>query len=103
MTEPSKPALDLSFEEALRRLEDIVTRLEAGEATLEESLGLFEEGVTAARRCQDLLRDAEKRVTMLVGDEEGLEVDFETGELVEDEGDQSAALDDEDGFEDEDD
>ncbi len=76
---------DLNFEASLRMLEDIVTRLEGGEADLEESLRFFEDGVKAARRCQTLLQDAEKRVTMLIGDDDPMEVDFETGELIEDE------------------
>lgn len=54
-----------SFEIALARLEEIAGKLERSEATLEEGLALFEEGVGLARRCQELLADAEDRIQRL--------------------------------------
>jgi exodeoxyribonuclease VII small subunit len=54
-----------SFEVALARLEEIAAKLDRGEATLEEGLVLFEEGVSLARRCQQLLADAEERIQRL--------------------------------------
>ncbi len=59
------------FEEALERLERIVALLERGDATLEDSLRYFEEGVALSRRCHELLASAEKRVSRLVREEEG--------------------------------
>ncbi len=59
------------FEEALERLERIVSLLERGEATLEDSLRYFEEGVALSRRCHELLATAERRVSRLVREEEG--------------------------------
>ncbi|MEE8385496.1 MAG: exodeoxyribonuclease VII small subunit [Dehalococcoidia bacterium] len=53
------------FEPLHRRLEETVQRLEKGGLTLEESLELYEEGVKLARRCQELLQDAELRVSQL--------------------------------------
>jgi exodeoxyribonuclease VII small subunit len=53
------------FEALYRRLEETVAKLEAGNLSLEESLSLYEEGMTLARRCQELLQDAELRVTRL--------------------------------------
>jgi exodeoxyribonuclease VII small subunit len=62
---------DLKFEDCLTRLEQIVTALEAGNLPLEESLKVFEEGVTLARQCSRYLDDAERRIEILVKDEAG--------------------------------
>jgi exodeoxyribonuclease VII small subunit len=59
------PSPDDGFEPLYRRLEEIVARLEQGDLTLEESLGLYEEGMTLARRCQEMLQGAELRITKL--------------------------------------
>jgi exodeoxyribonuclease VII small subunit len=59
------------FEESLERLEKIVLILERGEASLEESLRHFEEGVALSRRCHELLAAAEKRISRLVREQEG--------------------------------
>ncbi len=53
------------FEALYRRLEESVTKLEEGGLTLEESLALYEEGMDLARRCQELLQNAELRITRL--------------------------------------
>jgi exodeoxyribonuclease VII small subunit len=63
---------DIAFEDALRRLEQIVDLLEAGNLPLEESLKAFEEGVGLARRCARYLEEAEKRIEVLTRDEAGL-------------------------------
>lgn len=55
----------LNFEQAMARLEEIVTTLERGEAPLEQSLELFEEGSKLLRRCTVLLDKAEQKVTKL--------------------------------------
>jgi exodeoxyribonuclease VII small subunit len=60
------------FEEALGRLEDIVRRMEAGDMTLEESLKAFEEGIKLARLCSRKLDEAERRVEILLKQEEEL-------------------------------
>ena len=52
----------ISFEQAMKRLEEIVTALEKGEAPLEESLALFEEGSKLLRQCTGLLDKAEQKV-----------------------------------------
>ena len=62
---------DLKFEECLGRLEQIVTALEAGNLPLEESLKVFEEGVTLARHCARYLAEAERRIEMLAKDDTG--------------------------------
>ena len=58
---PAIPA-DLSFEDALQRLETIVSRLESGQAPLEESIALYEEGARLKAHCEALLKQAEARI-----------------------------------------
>ena len=57
-----------SFEKALARLEEIVGALEKGELSLEDSLKLYEEGISRARFCQDRLEAAESRIEVLSQD-----------------------------------
>ncbi|MBN2282529.1 MAG: exodeoxyribonuclease VII small subunit [Deltaproteobacteria bacterium] len=68
------------FEKALERLEDIVRRLEEGEMTLDESLKAFEEGIRLARFCSKKLDEAERKVEVLLADEEGFTVEPFPGE-----------------------
>lgn len=61
-----------SFEDAVKRLSEIVQKLERGDLPLEESLLLFEEGVRLSRASQDKLDSAQRRVEELLGfDREG--------------------------------
>ena len=53
------------FETLYNRLEETVSQLEKGGLTLDQSLALYEEGMTLARRCQELLQQAELRITKL--------------------------------------
>jgi exodeoxyribonuclease VII small subunit len=53
---------DLSFEDALKRLEAIVHRLESGEASLEESISLYTEGATLRAKCEERLQSAQARI-----------------------------------------
>ena len=62
------------FEDALGRLEEIVRKMEAGDMTLEESLKAFEEGIKLARLCAKKLDDAERRVDILLKQEDGMVV-----------------------------
>ena len=64
---------DIAFEAALARLEEIVRALDGGAAPLDESLALFEEGVSLVKLCSAKLDTAEQRVKILVG---GKEEDF---------------------------
>lgn len=72
----------LSFEEAMDRLEQIVTSMERGEAPLEESLSLFAEGTKLLKQCTALLDKAEQQVTKLTRGADGTlkEVPFEVEE-----------------------
>jgi exodeoxyribonuclease VII small subunit len=53
------------FEELFRRLEETVAKLEEGGLTLNQSLALYEEGMTLAQRCQETLDAAELKVRRL--------------------------------------
>ena len=57
---------EVHFEEALKQLEAIVSRLEIGDLPLEEALSVFEEGVRLTKLCSQRLNDAERRVNILV-------------------------------------
>jgi exodeoxyribonuclease VII small subunit len=52
----------IPFEKALAELESIVTRLERGEATLDESIAIYERGEALKKHCETLLRTAEARI-----------------------------------------
>lgn len=59
----SDPAIDaLGFEAALRRLEETVLQLEKPDLSLDQAVGLYEEGAALATRCQSLLEAAEARL-----------------------------------------
>ena len=60
-----QPKSNEGFEALYKRLEESVSKLEEGGLTLEESLALYEDGMQLARRCQDLLQQAELRITRL--------------------------------------
>ena len=59
------------FEEALQKLEAIVTQMEEGDLHLEETLKAFEEGVRLARFCASKLDEAERKVEKLMRDQAG--------------------------------
>ena len=73
----------LSFEDALTRLDDIVTVLERGDVPLEKSIEQFELGMKLARRCEDRLQESERKVAMLLAEGPALvEVDLESGRTL---------------------
>ena len=59
------------FEDALNKLEKIVSKLEEGDIPLEESLKLFEEGIRLSRVCNQKLDEAEKKVEILLKGKDG--------------------------------
>jgi exodeoxyribonuclease VII small subunit len=73
-----------NFENAMKRLEEIVQDLESGDLSLEESLNVFEEGMRLIKFCSEKLEEVDQRVTMLVKDADGKPVkqpfDFEKRE-----------------------
>lgn len=71
MSVPDAEPPALKFEEALSRLEAVVARLEGGDLPLEDALSLFEEGVRLTRLCSARLEEAERKVSLLLRDEQG--------------------------------
>ncbi len=70
----------MKFEEALNELETIVKSLESGEKTLDESIALFEKGITLSKTLNKMIDDAEQKVKMLITNEDGTvsETDLDT-------------------------
>ena len=60
-----------SFEASLEALEEIVHQLEDGDLPLEKSLELFEDGIRLSRQCQERLNQAERRIEVLLRDNQG--------------------------------
>lgn len=61
-SDPDAQIADLSFEDALKRLEAIVAQLETGEIPLEQAIGLYAEGDRLRARCNDRLAAAQARI-----------------------------------------
>jgi exodeoxyribonuclease VII small subunit len=72
MAEKIIPVEKLTYEQAFDQLEAVVEALETGQSSLEESLGLFERGQALARRCAELLDQAELRIQTLTTQEPDL-------------------------------
>ncbi|MBN1842139.1 MAG: exodeoxyribonuclease VII small subunit [Deltaproteobacteria bacterium] len=60
-----------TFENAMKRLENIVQDLESGDLSLDEALKKFQEGMKLSKFCSDKLDESEKKVSILLRDEEG--------------------------------
>lgn len=67
---------NMSFENALKRIDEIVKHLERGDAPLEQSLALFEEGTALIRNCGKMLDEAEQKVVKLRKGEDGAPVEL---------------------------
>ncbi len=76
----TKKAKSFNFEEALEELETLVTSMEEGELSLEESLQAFEKGIKLTRECQSALKKAEQKVQVLL-DESGNTEDLDLPDL----------------------
>ena len=61
----------MKFEDGLKRLEEIVAKLESGNLSLDDSLKLFEEGVKLVRFCNERLAEAQQKVELLTKDQAG--------------------------------
>lgn len=66
MAEGSTDISDLSFEDALRALEDVVRKLESGEVPLDQSIDLYERGEALRKACQARLDAAQARIEKIV-------------------------------------
>lgn len=60
-----------SFEQAIAELEEMVEKLEKGDLSLEESLEFFQKGVELSKYCSKKLDEAEKKISVLIEDENG--------------------------------
>jgi len=70
-----------SFEEQMENLEKIVGELEKGDLNLDDSVTKFEEGIKISKECNKTLQEAEKKITMLVNENDEIkEKKFETEE-----------------------
>ena len=63
----------VNFEESIQKLENIAIELEKGELSLEESLTKFEEGMKLSKQCNEIIENAEKKITVLLEKEGKLE------------------------------
>jgi exodeoxyribonuclease VII small subunit len=71
MEEGADQIASLSFEDALRALEDVVRRLESGEVALDQSISLYERGEALRRHCQARLDAAQARIEKIVAGPDG--------------------------------
>ena len=63
---------NMKFEDAMKRLEEIVLGLESDGLSLDESLSLFSEGVSLVKICNEKLSEAEQKVKILIEDKDGV-------------------------------
>ena len=66
-----KPVAEMSFEEAMKALEDVVSKLESGDVALEASIQLYERGAELKARCEAKLKEAEEKVAAITLDGNG--------------------------------
>lgn len=96
--EKEKPVKEISFEKALKELEDIALKLESGEMGLEESINRFERGLELAHLCRNKLDEAERKIEILQKGKDGsvekrqVRVKAESGELDEEDDLQGSLL-----------
>ena len=71
--ENDKPSIkEMSFEQSLKELEEIVSRLEQGDVELERSIAIYGRGETLRKHCDDLLKRAEAKVEKITLDAKGV-------------------------------
>lgn len=69
---------DINFEDAMEKLEKIADELESEELSLDTSVKKFEEGMELSKKCNEILQNAEKKITILInGEEKDFSVDNE--------------------------
>ncbi len=67
--------MEMNFEDKLAKLEMIVEKLEKGQISLDESLVLFEHGITLARECNTMLKSARQRVEKLIEEDNDMKLE----------------------------
>lgn len=75
----AKEEKELTFEESLERLENIVKKLESGEVPLDDAIKEFNEAMNLAKKCDEKLKTAEEAITKIVKEDGSLE-DFKIEE-----------------------
>ena len=75
----AKEEKELTFEESLERLENIVKKLESGEVPLDDAIKEFNEAMNLAKKCDEKLKAAEEAITKIVKEDGSLE-DFKVEE-----------------------
>jgi exodeoxyribonuclease VII small subunit len=66
-----RPVSEMTFEEAMAELEQVVGKLERGDVALDDSIKLYERGAELKKRCEAKLKDAEEKVAAITLDAEG--------------------------------
>ncbi|WP_322867226.1 exodeoxyribonuclease VII small subunit [Aquicoccus sp. G2-2] len=66
-----RPVSEMTFEEAMAELEQVVGNLESGDVALDDSIKLYERGAELKKRCEAKLKDAEEKVAAITLDAEG--------------------------------
>ena len=74
-----KEEKELTFEESLERLENIVKKLESGEVPLDDAIKEFNEAMNLAKKCDEKLKSAEEAITKIIKEDGSLE-DFKVEE-----------------------
>ena len=76
-----KDKQDFNFERALENLEQLVSSMESGDLSLEDSLKAFETGIKLTRECQTALKEAEQKIRILISEEGDTEEINPKGEI----------------------
>ncbi len=63
---------EMSFEESMKRLEELIRKLEGGSLDLDESLSIYAEAVELRERCRKILNESERKVQVLMNTSDGL-------------------------------
>lgn len=69
----AKEKEELSFEESLKKLDEIVKKLENGDTPLDDAIKDFNEAMTLAKSCDEKLKNAEESISKIIGEDEKLE------------------------------
>lgn len=67
---------NMTFEQALERLEEIVQKLESGNVSLDESIEIYQEGIMLSKQCSGMLQEAEGKVMAIVNKEQDVIEEF---------------------------
>ncbi|MDF2839756.1 MAG: Exodeoxyribonuclease small subunit [Clostridia bacterium] len=73
----------MNFELTLARLEEIVKKLESGNVSLDESIEIYQEGITLAKNCSTMLEEAEGKVLAIVNKEQDIIEEFLVSQIKE--------------------